>query len=83
MFVELGLQYHYDGSSVSNIFESSFTDEVTGLGKAIFEGGFHFKHLRQIIILIAQIQHSIERKTGLHLHPLKSIKKLGVKYITI
>ena len=25
-----------------NIFEDSFTEEVTGAGKAIFEGGFKF-----------------------------------------
>ena len=31
-----------DGSSVSNIFEGSFTEEGTGAGKAIFEIGFKF-----------------------------------------
>ena len=27
---------------MSNIFEDSFTEEVTGAGKDIFEGGFKF-----------------------------------------
>ena len=41
-FGGLGLQGQPDGSSVSNIFEGPFTEEGTGAGKAIFEGGFKF-----------------------------------------
>ena len=41
-FVGLELQGHTDGSSVRNIFEGSFTEEGTGAGKDIFEGGFKF-----------------------------------------
>ena len=41
-FGGLGLQYQPDGSSVINIFEGSFTEEGTGSGKAIFEGGLKF-----------------------------------------
>ena len=40
MFGELWLQGHPDGSSVIIIFEDSCTEEGTGAGKAIFEGGF-------------------------------------------
>ena len=36
------MKCHPDGSSVRNIFEDSFTEEVTGSGKAIFEGAFKF-----------------------------------------
>ena len=35
-FGGLGLQGHPDGSSVSNIFEGSFTEEGAVSGKAIF-----------------------------------------------
>ena len=41
-FVGLGLQGQPDVSSVSNIFEGSFTEYETGGGKDIFEGGFNF-----------------------------------------
>ena len=41
-FGGLGLQGQSDGYSVSNIFEGSFTEEIIGSGKAIFEGGFKF-----------------------------------------
>ena len=41
----LGLQGQSDGSQVRNIFEGSFTEEITLAGKAIFEGGFKFAHL--------------------------------------
>ena len=37
MFGGLGLQGHPDGSSVRNMFEGSFTEEVTVSGKAVFE----------------------------------------------
>ena len=36
------MQGQSDGSSVRNIFEGSFTAEVTGTGNCIFEGGFKF-----------------------------------------
>ena len=36
----LRLQGHSHGSSVRNIFEGLFTEEVTGSVKDIFEGGF-------------------------------------------
>ena len=39
----LGLQYQTYGSSVRHIFEGSFIEELTGAGKAIFEGGFNFE----------------------------------------
>ena len=42
MFGGLGLQVHYDGYSVNNIFEGLFTEEGKGAGKDIFEGGFNF-----------------------------------------
>ena len=42
-FCALGLQGQSGGSSVSNIFEGSFIEEVTGAGKAIFDGGFKFE----------------------------------------
>ena len=42
-FGGLGLQYQPDGSSVINIFEGSFTEEVTVEGKSIFEGEFKFE----------------------------------------
>ena len=42
MFGGWGLQGHPDGYSVSNIFEGSFTEEGTGAGKSIFEGGLKF-----------------------------------------
>ena len=38
----LSLQGRYDGYSVRNMFEVSFTEEETGSGKFIFEGGFKF-----------------------------------------
>ena len=41
-FDGLRLQGQSDGSSVRNIFEGLFTEEGTGLGKAIFDGGFKF-----------------------------------------
>ena len=41
-FVGLGLKGQPDRSSVSNIFEGSFTEEGVGAGKAIFEGGLKF-----------------------------------------
>ena len=41
-FGGLGLQGQPDGYSVRNIFADSFTEEVTGVGKDIFEGGFKF-----------------------------------------
>ena len=34
------MQGQSDGSSVRNISEVSFAEELTGAGKAIFEGGF-------------------------------------------
>ena len=37
MFGGLGLQGQPDGFSVRNIFEGSFTEEVTRAGNAIFE----------------------------------------------
>ena len=40
MFGGLGMQGYPDGSSKKNIFEDSFTEEGTGVGNAIFEGGF-------------------------------------------
>ena len=42
MFGVYGLKFQPDTSSVRNIFEASFTEEVTGSGKAIFVGGFTF-----------------------------------------
>ena len=39
---ELGLQGQPDGSSARNIFEYSCTEEGTGPGKALFEGGLKF-----------------------------------------
>ena len=42
MFSGLGLQGRPGGSSVSNIFEGSFTEEGTGAGKDIFKGGLKF-----------------------------------------
>ena len=41
-FYGLGLQGHPDRSSVRNIFKYSFTEEVMGPVKAIFEEGFKF-----------------------------------------
>ena len=41
-FDGLGLQVQPDGYLVRNIFESLFTEEVTGSVKDIFEGGFKF-----------------------------------------
>ena len=41
-FGGLGLQGQPDGLSVSNVFEGSFSEEVTGAVKAIFEGGLNF-----------------------------------------
>ena len=38
----LGLQGQPDGSSVSNIFEGSFTEEGTRARTDIFEGGLNF-----------------------------------------
>ena len=42
-FGGLGLQYQTNGYSVKNILEGSFTEEVTGTGNAIFEGGLKFE----------------------------------------
>ena len=42
MFGGLGLQGRYDGSSVRIFSVDSCTEEGTGSGKAIFEGGFKF-----------------------------------------
>ena len=36
------MQVQPDGYSLRNIFEDSCTEEGTGPGKAIFEGGFKF-----------------------------------------
>ena len=36
------MQGHPDGSSVSNVFERSFIEELTGSGNDIFEGGLKF-----------------------------------------
>ena len=41
-FVGLVLQGQPDGSTVSNIFEGSFTEEGMGAGNSIFEGWFKF-----------------------------------------
>ena len=41
-FGGLGMQGQLHVSSVSNIFGGSFTEEVNGSGKAIFEVGFKF-----------------------------------------
>ena len=41
-FGGFGVKDQSDVSSVSNISEGSFTEEGTGAGKAIFEGGFKF-----------------------------------------
>ena len=41
-FGGLGLQGQPDGSSERNIFECSFTEEVTGAGKYFLEGGSNF-----------------------------------------
>ena len=38
----LGMQGQPDGSSVRNNCEGLFTEEVTRVGKAVFEGGFKF-----------------------------------------
>ena len=42
IFGGLGLQGKTDGSSVINICKGSFTEDGTGSGKSIFEGGFKF-----------------------------------------
>ena len=42
MFGGLGMQFQPDGYSVRNVFEDSLTEEGTGSGKAVFEGGFTF-----------------------------------------
>ena len=42
MFGGLGLKGRPDGYSVSNIFESSFNEEVMVAGNAILEGGLKF-----------------------------------------
>ena len=42
MFGGLGLKVQPDELAVNNIFEASFTEEVTGAGNAIFERGFNF-----------------------------------------
>ena len=42
MFGGLRMQSQTDGSSVSNIFEGSSTEEETGPGTDIFEGEFMF-----------------------------------------
>ena len=42
MFGGLGMQGRPDGYSVRNVFEGSFSEEVTGAGKVIFEGGLNF-----------------------------------------
>ena len=39
----LGMKFQPDVSLVSNIFEGSFTEEVTGSGKSVFEVGFNFE----------------------------------------
>ena len=41
-FSRLGIQGQPDGYSVINLFEGSFTEDGTGAGKYIFEGGFKF-----------------------------------------
>ena len=41
-FGGLGMQGQLDGSSVSNISESSLNEYGRGAGKAIFEGGLKF-----------------------------------------
>ena len=41
-FGGLGLQVQPDGYSERNIFEYSCTEEETGAGKVIVEGGFDF-----------------------------------------
>ena len=69
---ESGSLNHF--TSVGSIFEDSCTKEVTGVGKAVFEGEFKFTAYEARKNLTAQLQQSIERKTSLHLHPLKSIK---------
>ena len=43
-----------------------------------FKEGSSLQPLRQGLSLIAQIQQSIERKTSLHLHPLRNIKNWRV-----
>ena len=78
IFGGLGLQSQTDGSSVSNVLKVNFTEWVTGAGKAIFEGLSSLQPLRQGRLLNAYIKHYRDRKTGLQLHPLKSIKNWGV-----
>ena len=41
-FGGLGLKDKFYGSSVSNVFEGSFNEEVTGEGKDISEGSFKY-----------------------------------------
>ena len=48
-----------------NIFEDSFTEEVTEAGKAIFEGGFKFvasKARNKVDITASSYQEEIEKK---------------------
>ena len=47
-FYELGLQGQPYGSSISNIFEYLCTEEVTGVGKTIFEGAFKFASSEEV-----------------------------------
>ena len=42
LFGGLGQKGHPGGSSAKNIFEGSLTEEVTGEGKDILEGGLKF-----------------------------------------
>ena len=76
MFGGLEMEGQPDGSSVRNILEDSFTEERMVAGKDIYlKEGSSLQPLSQGIILTAQLQQSRYMNTGIHLHPLKSIKK--------
>ena len=78
MFDGLVMQGQPDGSSVRNIFEGSFTKEGTGAVNDIFEGVLIFSASEAREDFDSTSSKSRERKTGLHIHPLKRIKNWRV-----
>ena len=77
-FGGLGLQIRTEGSSVSNIFKVHALKRYWDQERLSLNEGSSLKPTRKGIISIEQLQQSREKNTGLHLHPLKIIKKWRV-----
>ena len=78
-FGGLGLQGQHDRSSEINILMIHALKREQDQERISLKEGSSFQTLSQGSILIAQLHQYIERKTGIHLHPLKYHRKLDGK----